>query len=408
MRNIVIIDGYPTGHAVGHNIFGTYAQVLSGGTPLFGFNVLGAEEDYSKEDWGNMMIDTFQSEALRYGLSDLEIKTAQWERWEMLCPHCGNRVALLGSETPFWYCYHCGNATFVEELPPMIIGDPYYQEHRLMVEICGKAAEYYSHALYEAEGAEALKYLREKRQLKDSTIKGFCLGYAPDKRQGLTKHLRSLYTDEDILSSGLILENEEGELKDRLRGRIVFPLKDPSGEIVAFSGRTLWESKTTPKYLNTGKSIIYGKNNTLYNYNPNETKEFVLLVEGYLDAISLFENGFTNVVASMGTELSPIQIKLLEGKEVVVMYDSDKAGIRAALKAIDKLLDAGITAHFLLLPNEHDPDSFIREYSKQRMDELIREARSAFTMPELGNYQIQDETVITNFMRYKHLKERNT
>ena len=212
---------------------------------------------------------------------------------------------------------------------------------------------------------EAREYL-ESRGISPETIKTFRIGYASDSWDELLDELRSAETDEKTLElSGLVSLNEEKtRMFDRFRGRIIFPVLDSSGAPVAFGARTLGSGE--PKYLNSPETPAYIKGDQLYGLFQTKdeirTKKYGILVEGYLDLISLHQNGVHNVVASLGTAFTESQAKLLGrfARKVVINYDGDKAGVKAARRAIETLLAQDFEVKVLVLPEGKDPDDFIR------------------------------------------------
>src|SRR5215204_1003352 len=211
----------------------------------------------------------------------------------------------------------------------------------------------------------ARKYL-EERGISDEIQKQFHIGFSPDSWDSLLNHLKEKGADEKLIEqSGLVSVNEEKErVFDRFRGRIMFPVLDVTGQPVAFGARALGDDQ--PKYLNSPETPAYVKGQHLYGlFQSKETirqKKFVILVEGYLDLIALYQFGITNVAASLGTAFTPEQSKLLSRftKKIVINYDGDAAGIKAARRAIEELLPQDFEIKVLVLPNGQDPDDFVR------------------------------------------------
>ena len=213
--------------------------------------------------------------------------------------------------------------------------------------------------------AVGLAYFR-KRGFRDDILEKFHLGYCPDEPDALTRAaLAKGYTRENLLKTGLSIEKDDGHtLRDRFRGRVIFPVHTLSGKVVAFGGRIMTSDAKVAKYVNSPESIIYSKSRELYGlYQAKQAivrKDRCFLVEGYADVISMFQSGVENVVASSGTSLTPGQIRLIHRftNNITVLYDGDKAGIKASLRGIDMLLAEGMNVKVLLLPDGEDPDSF--------------------------------------------------
>lgn len=215
----------------------------------------------------------------------------------------------------------------------------------------------------------AMAYFRE-RGFREDIIQKFQLGYSLDQRDAFTQSAISKgYNKTYLVKTGLTLEHENGQLSDRFRGRVMFPVHSLSGKIVAFGGRILRKDEKMAKYVNSPESDIYHKSNELYGIffaKKSIVKEDrCFLVEGYTDVISMHQNGIENVVASSGTSLTPGQIRMIHRftENVTVIYDGDAAGIKASLRGIDLLLEEGLNIKVLLLPDGEDPDSFAQKHN---------------------------------------------
>lgn len=222
-----------------------------------------------------------------------------------------------------------------------------------------------------------LAYFRE-RGINDAMIEKFKLGYALDSRDELLRAARLKgYKDENLLTTGLVGKSDRGELYDRFRGRVIYPVFKVSGKVVAFGGRTLRTDKVGGKYVNSPESLIYSKSNELYGlYQAKPAivkKNKCILVEGYMDVISMFQKGIENVVASSGTSLTDGQVRLIHRftPNITVIYDSDAAGIKASLRGIDMLLAEGLDVKVLSLPDGEDPDSFAQSHTSTEVEEYI-------------------------------------
>ncbi|MDQ3800231.1 MAG: DNA primase [Acidobacteriota bacterium] len=234
-----------------------------------------------------------------------------------------------------------------------------------VIELNQFALEFWEHHLDENIGRQARDYL-EKRGISDETRKTFRIGFAPDSWDALMSHLKSKGADEKLVEqSGLVSINEEKKrVYDRFRGRVMFPVLDVAGKPVAFGARIL--DKGEPKYLNSPETPAYIKGEHLYGLFQDKedirAKKFAILTEGYLDLIALYQAGVHNAVASLGTAFTPQQAKLLGrfARKIVVNYDGDSAGVKAARRAIETLLAEDFEIKVLVLPNGQDPDDFIR------------------------------------------------
>ncbi len=229
------------------------------------------------------------------------------------------------------------------------------------------ALDFFKDTLLNTEKGRAigLAYFR-KRGFRDDILDKFFLGYCPDEPDALARAaLAKGFTKENLIKTGLCYEREnDGQLRDRFHGRVIFPVHSISGKVVAFGGRIMSSDAKVAKYVNSPESIIYSKSRELYGlYQAKQAivrKDRCFLVEGYADVISMFQSGVENVVASSGTSLTPGQIRLIHRftNNITVLYDGDKAGIKASLRGIDMLLAEGMNVKVLLLPDGEDPDSF--------------------------------------------------
>jgi DNA primase len=252
------------------------------------------------------------------------------------------------------------------------------QESDQVIELNKWALEWWEQQLESsAEGRIARDYL-EGREITDETRKTFRLGYAPDSWEALSIYLRQKgATQEQIEKSGLVVKKDEGGSYDRFRGRLIFPVMDIQGRPIAFGGRTL--KNEDAKYINSPETAAYVKGRNLFGLNLTRDEirrsGFAILVEGFLDLIVPYQFGIRNVAASLGTALTSDQVRLLGrfARKVVVNYDGDPAGVQAAKKAIEILLAEDIEVKVLVLPDNADPDEFLRkfgvaEYTRQRSE----------------------------------------
>ncbi|MGG7176508.1 DNA primase [Clostridium paraputrificum] len=220
----------------------------------------------------------------------------------------------------------------------------------------------------------------ENRGIKETTIRKFGLGYAKDGWSNIIYHLKKRgFNDEIILEAGLVSKNEKkGTIYDRFRNRVMFPVFDIKGRVIGFGGRVLDDSK--PKYLNSPETLVFQKGTNLYGLNfaiKNKMEDrYFIIVEGYMDCISLHQYGITNVVASLGTALTVNQARLLKryADKVIISYDADVAGQTATLRGLEILRDAGFDVRVLSIPQGKDPDEFVRSNGKEAFLKLIKSA----------------------------------
>lgn len=241
------------------------------------------------------------------------------------------------------------------------------------------ALKFFENTLHDTrEGRDiGLSYFRE-RGINEAMQKRFHLGFSPEGRTAMhDEALRKGFKDEFLIETGLCYRTERGTVQDRFRGRVIFPVFSVSGKVVAFGGRTLRKDKDVAKYVNSPESPIYRKSYELYGlYQAKQAitrKDKCILVEGYMDVISMHQSGVENVVASSGTSLTEGQIRLIHRftENVTVIYDSDPAGIKASLRGIDMLLAEGLNVKVMLLPDGDDPDSFAQHHSAAEVEEYL-------------------------------------
>ena len=244
------------------------------------------------------------------------------------------------------------------------------------------AADWFADALTKTdEGISVgMSYFRQKRGFSDASIRKFGLGFCPSQGDAMTRAAREAgYKEEFLLSTGLSLRaDSDGRLFDRFRDRVMFPVHNISGRVVAFGGRTLRTDKKVAKYQNSPESEIYNKRNEIYGLyfakKAIQQHDCAIMVEGYTDVISMHQSGVENVVSSSGTSLTTEQIRLLSRftRNITVMYDGDAAGIHASIRGIDMILREGMNVRIVLLPPEHDPDSFAQSHSAEQTQEYVR------------------------------------
>lgn len=276
------------------------------------------------------------------------------------------------------------------------------------------AQKYFTTQLYEhAEGkAVGLRYFAE-RGFREDTIRKFQLGYSLDKRDALYKEaIKNGYKKDFLEKTGLIISYDNGNVNDRFRGRVIFPVHTLSGKVVAFGGRILKKDEKTAKYVNSPESEIYHKSNELYGIffakQAIVKADRCFLVEGYTDVISMHQAGVENVVASSGTALTQGQIRLIHRftSNITVLYDGDAAGIKAALRGIDLLLEDGMNVKVVLLPDGEDPDSFARKHNASQFTEFIQQNEADFIrfktrllLDDAGDDPVKRSALIADIIR---------
>ena len=326
-----------------------------------------------------------------------------------LCPFHNEKTPSF-SVTPgkqMYYCFGCGaggnvynfimeyeNYTFGEalkhladragvELPKIEYSREVREkaEQRAeLLEINKQAAQYYYYQLRTEGGKIGYQYL-SGRGLSEETMRKFGLGYSDKFGGGLYKFLKSKgYSDERLRESGLFNVDERHGMYDKFWNRVIFPIMDVNNRVIGFGGRVMGDGK--PKYLNSPETKIFDKSRNLYGLNIARTtrKKYLILCEGYMDVISMHQAGFTNAVASLGTALTSGHASLLKRytQEVLLLYDSDEAGIRAALRGIPILRDAGVNSRVVNLKPYKDPDEFIKNMGAEAFEERLGQASDSF------------------------------
>lgn len=248
------------------------------------------------------------------------------------------------------------------------------------------AKDYFKDLLFKHDEGRSigLSYFRE-RGFNDRNIEKFELGYTLNEWSALEKKaLKDGYSQVSLEKSGLVIKKEDGKTYDRFRGRVIFPVHNLSGKVIAFGARILTKEKDQPKYINSPETDIYHKSNVLYGMfqakNEIRKHDFCYLVEGYTDVISLHQAGIENVVASSGTALTEEQIKLMRRftENVTVLFDGDAAGIKAALRGIDLVLKGGLNVRIVLLPDGEDPDSYSKKMGSTELNQYLKDHTKDF------------------------------
>ena len=254
------------------------------------------------------------------------------------------------------------------------------EQRATLLEINKLAAQYFYYQLRRESGRTAYGYLTG-RGLSDETIRKFGLGYSDKYSDDLYKYLKGKgYSDELLRESGLFNVDERRGMYDKFWNRVIFPIMDVNNRVIGFGGRVMGDGK--PKYLNSPETKIFDKSRNLYGLNVARTtrKNYLILCEGYMDVIAMHQAGFTNAVASLGTALTSGHASLVKRytKEVLLLYDSDGAGIRAALRAIPILREAGVTSRVVSLKPWKDPDEFIKNEGAEAFEERLNQAMDSF------------------------------
>lgn len=287
-------------------------------------------------------------------------------------------------------------------------------ERESMLAVNDFALNHFEHNIHStADGRDiGLAYFRE-RGISDRSIERFHLGYALEERDALYNAATAKgYSEKYLVETGLCTRSERGGIYDRFRGRVIFPIFGLSGKVLAFGGRTLRKTKEIAKYVNSPESVIYHKSDVLYGlYQAKKAivdHDRCLLVEGYMDVISMHQAGIEYVVASSGTALTDGQIRLIRRftQNVTVIYDSDAAGIKASLRGIDMLLAEGLNIKVLQLPEGEDPDSFSQSHSATEVERYIKDHQTDFIrfkisilLPDTEGDPVGRSKVITDIVR---------
>ena len=260
---------------------------------------------------------------------------------------------------------------------------------RRLFEMNRAAGKFWYSQLFSPEGARGMDYLRN-RGLTEHTIKHFGLGWAADDYHKLHFYMRSQGFSDLELEQGSLLARYENKIYDKFRNRVMFPIFDTRGNIIGFGGRTLSEDKRVPKYLNSGETVVFRKSDNLFalNYAKNSKAEYFVLCEGYMDVITMHQAGIDSAVASLGTAVTPSHARLLSRmgkKEIILSYDADEAGQKAASRGINLFAQVGIKARVLKIDGAKDPDEFIKKFGGEAFRGLIERSGSAmdFEMDKL-------------------------
>ena len=341
-----------------------------------------------------------------------------------LCPFHKEKTPSfsVSADKQLFYCFGCGKGGTVINYVMLSENLDFVEAVKLLAERCGMelpeddrrvsegnlrkkqtaykinsiSGRFFYERLFDKCGTAAREYM-EKRQLAPQTVNRFGLGYAPDGNV-LLKFLREKgFSDDDIVSSGVVGKSENGDIYDRFRNRLMFPIIDVRKNIIGFGGRVMDDSK--PKYLNSPETVAFNKSYNLFglNFAKNSKEEYLLLVEGYMDVIQLHQHGINTAVATLGTALTPEQARIIKRvkSEVVISYDSDEAGQKATQRAIELLDGEGLRVRVLTMSGSKDPDEYIKangagafrkliEDSQEQIEYKIKRLKARFNLEDIS------------------------
>jgi len=338
------------------------------------------------------------------------------KNYKGLCPFHQEKTPsfVVSTEKQMFHCFGCGlggnvfsflmkheNISFPEsvlflarrygiqiKVPHGIEGEKFVEKKELLYKVNDLAYKFFKRALRETpEGKKALEYLK-KRDISDDLVENFGIGYTLPDWDLLVKYLeKNRFSKEVLVESGLaILRENKSGIYDRFRSRIIFPIFDTRGRIMGFGGRNL--DKSLPKYINSPETLIYKKGENLYGLHIAREKikseGYCIITEGYIDVITAHKFGFVNCVASLGTALTEKQLRIIKGltEKIIFVYDSDKAGINAVIRAWEGVLKTGLSGKVVVLPEGEDPDSFLRSKGGEAFNSLVKNSR------DIGEYVI--------------------
>ena len=324
-----------------------------------------------------------------------------------LCPFHSEKTPSchIYNDTQSFYCFGCGaggsviqfimliehldfqeSVRFLAQRAGIAMPEDSYDRtadvKQRLLEINREAARFYRDVLISEKGAEGWNYLRG-RGLSENTIRKYGLGYAPNDWSVLKNHMLAKgYNEQELVDAALLVRHQKGNTYDKFRHRVMFPIIDRRGNIIAFGGRTL-EPDAPAKYLNSDETLVFHKRSSLFslNFAKNTKEKYLILCEGYMDVISLNQAGFDSAVATLGTAITPEQARLMRQycEEVVISYDSDGAGQKATMKAINLLAEAGVETRVLQMSGAKDPDEYIQKYGADGFRMLIQQSGGAIS-----------------------------
>ncbi|MBU1164614.1 DNA primase [Patescibacteria group bacterium] len=326
--------------------------------------------------------------------------------WKANCPFHSEKTPsfMVSKEKQIWHCFGCGEGgdifSFVQrmeniEFPEALrllaqkagvkiqYANPQIasQKNKLL-DICQLTAKYWHNNLLKSDAAKIARDYLQERQVEENIIEEFQIGYAPDSWDQTSKFLiEKGYKEQEIFLAGLTVKKDRGEgFYDRFRGRLIFSILNPHGDIIAFGARTL-KNEDSAKYINSPQTLIYNKSLVLYNLDKAKQEikrlDYAILVEGYTDIVASYQTGIKNVIASSGTALTLEQIKLIKRytNNLAIAYDADLAGEAASARGIDLAISEGLNVKIISLPEGKDPDDLIRE-DQTKWQEAIKNAQS--------------------------------
>jgi DNA primase len=363
-------------------------------------------------------------------VSDYVTLTPKGGSYWGLCPFHGEKTSSFHvvPDRQNYHCFGCGKGggvlSFVMEMehlpfpdavrllskragmefPEDELNDQFRKHRDRLLTLNKEAARYFHTKLYEPVGASALSYL-QNRGLSKGTITRFGLGYAQDGWDKLLTAMGHLgYDKKDLLDAGLAVSGQKGKIYDRFRDRVIFPIIDLRGSVIGFGGRVL--DNSTPKYLNSSDTVIFNKSQNLFALNlaKNSKMGRIILTEGYMDTIALYQAGFDCAVASLGTAFTPYHARLLSRytKEVIIAYDSDTAGVSAAHRAIPHLEKSGLKVKVLQIVGAKDPDEYIKAYGRESFAQLLNRSEDhiEYILSQIKQkYHLEEDTQKIEFAR---------
>lgn len=363
-------------------------------------------------------------------VSDYVTLTPKGGSYWGLCPFHGEKTPSFHvlPDRQLYHCFGCGkgggvisfimdveNLPFLDamrflakragmEFPEGDMDEGNRRKRTRLLNLNKEAARFFHSQLISPVGQAGLDYLR-RRGLSKNMITRFGLGFAPESWDSLLKAMAQKgYEKRDLLDAGLAVSNQKGSIYDRFRNRVMFPIIDLRGDVIGFGGRVLGDG--TPKYLNSPDTVVFNKSRNLFALNLAKNTKLgrIILTEGYMDTISLYQGGFDCAVASLGTSLTADHAKLLSRftKEVVICYDADSAGIQAANRAIPMLEKTGLKVRVLRVTGAKDPDEFLKKYGPDAFSRLLDQSENyvEYNLRQLqSKYDLSDPVQKTEFAR---------
>lgn len=356
---------------------------------------------YFSEDYLQELID--KNDIVEYISRSVHLKRAG-STYKGLCPFHKEKTPSfsVSPDKQLFYCFGCGKGGTVINFAMQQENLDFVEAVKLLAEKCGMelpdddrrtnesnlkkrqtiykinsvSGRFFYDKLFEPCGTAAREYI-SKRQMVQSTVNRFGLGYAPDGNV-LLRYLREQgFTDDEIVESGVVGRSENGDIYDRFRNRLMFPIIDIRKNIIGFGGRVLDDSK--PKYLNSPETAAFNKSYNLFGLNmaKNSNEDYLILVEGYMDVIQLHQHGINTAIATLGTALTPEQARIIKRHktEVIIAYDSDEAGQKATQRAIELLNEEGLRVRVLTMGDSKDPDEYIKANGVGAFRKLIEDSQ---------------------------------